>query len=183
MVKYFTGIGDNGTTGLLGEGRVKKYDLRMETLGTLDELSAVLGFSRSICEPEISDLIKKIQGHLYEIMSEIAATKDNQPKYRKMNESSVKFLEKAIDQFSNEITNPQGFILPGDTQAAAALSMSRAVCRRAERRMVELFDNDIIENNFVGIYLNRLSSLLFVLEVKESSSTYGKLSMARESHQ
>ena len=93
MAKYFTGKGDDGTTGLLGEGRVKKFDLRMETLGTLDELSAVLGLARSICESDISALIKKIQGHLYEIMSEIAATKENQPQYRKINESHIGYLK------------------------------------------------------------------------------------------
>lgn len=181
MTKYFTGNGDDGTTGLLGDERVKKYDFRMETLGTLDELSAVLGFARSIIDPDFNELIKRIQGQLYEIMSEIAATKINQMKFRKVNQSSIEFLEKKIDQFSSGMPSLQGFILPGDTQGAAALSLSRAVCRRAERRVVELIDSGIVDNTFLSIFLNRLSSLLFVLEVKESLAGNGKLSLARES--
>ena len=180
MAKYFTGLGDDGTTGLLGEGRVKKYDARMETLGTLDELSAVLGLARSSSQSDISELIKKIQVHLYEIMSEVAATKENQPHYRKIDASHVDFLEKTIELMSEGMNPLQGFILPGDTQGSAILSMSRAVCRRAERRVVELLDNRIIENTLLSIYLNRLSSLLFVLEVKESSSGKENPTMARE---
>lgn len=172
MPTYFSGKGDDGTTGLLGEGRVKKYDLRMEALGTLDELSACLGIARSISK-EYKDVLKRVQVHLYEMMAEIAATSEKQLNYRKIDTARIEFLEKTIEQVSGTMEKPDGFILPGDTQAAGAISLARAVCRRAERRVVELFDAKIIENESIRAYLNRLSSLLFVVEVSEAVSEMG----------
>lgn len=183
MVKFFTGTGDDGTTGLLGEGRVKKYDFRMETLGTIDELSAALGLARSFGNSSHGEIIKKIQVHLYEIMAEIAASEQKQLIYRKIDDTYVYFLEQSIEQVSTGLASPHGFILPGDTQSAAALSMARAICRRAERRVVELFDEGVIENKAISVYFNRLSSLLYVMEVKEASTNNKKPSMAKEQSQ
>ena len=81
MSRFYTSTGDEGMTGILGGERVKKNDLRMETLGTLDELSAVLGIARNKCKKNSSEEIKRIQTKLYEMMSEIAATRENQPRY------------------------------------------------------------------------------------------------------
>ncbi len=173
MTKYFTGTGDDGTTGLLGEGRVKKSDPRMEALGTLDELSAFLGFARSQCQAPLSEMIKKIQTSLYEMMAEVAATTENQERYRKISADSITQLEKLIEQHSGDLSSLKNFILPGDTRLSASFSMARVVCRRAERRVVELLDGHVITNRWVATYLNRLSSLLYVLEVKEASRAEG----------
>lgn len=173
MAKYFTGIGDDGTTGLLGEGRVRKTDARMEALGTIDELSAFLGLARSFASGNESEILKKTQATLYEMMAEVAATRENQPKYRRIGEEHIQHLEMTIENLSKTVKSPDGFILPGDTREAAALSVARTVCRRAERRVVELLDDGIVSNKALQAYLNRVSSLLFVMEVKAASDGTG----------
>ena len=182
MKIFFTRKGDNGTTGLLGEGRVKKNDRRMEALGTLDELSANLGAARSLLiESNLKDITRRIQVHLYEMMSEIAATKENQLRYRKINKASIDELEGQIDAMSIGLPDIKDFILPGDTTLSAVFSISRAVCRRAERRVVEIFDEKMIDNEQIPAYLNRLSSLLFVLEIKTAIETKRNPTTAKES--
>jgi cob(I)alamin adenosyltransferase len=173
MMKFYTCKGDDGTTGLLGDGRVKKNDLRMETLGTLDELSAFLGLARSLGKNAFNGFIKNIQIRIYEIMSELAATKENQLTYRKITESSIEEVENKITEFSSELKSINGFILPGDSQLSASLSIARTVCRRCERRVVELFDEGVFSNENIKKYLNRLSSLLYVMEVFEASKSQG----------
>ncbi len=181
MPKFYTATGDDGTTGLLGDGRVKKYDLRMETLGTLDELSAVMGLARSICQKKTSVVLKEIQVELYKIMAEVAATDEQQAHFRQITPQSVEGVENWIREFSIGLADPKGFILPGDTQASAAISMARAVTRRAERRVTELLDDKVIENVQLVRFLNRLSSLLFVMELREvTNSDAGKLSFAKD---
>lgn len=167
MAKMYTGKGDDGTTGLLGEGRVNKYDLRMECLGTLDELSASLGLARSLMDSDVYNTeIVGLQRKLYELMAEIAATPENAEKFSKITEATVDELEKTIDTYTSQMETPIGFIIPGDLPASAAISVSRAITRRAERRVTELFSRGDIQNPAILKYLNRLSSLLFVLEVK-----------------
>jgi cob(I)alamin adenosyltransferase len=184
MPKYFTKLGDDGTTGLLGEGRVKKYDLRIETLGTLDELTAVLGLARSLATAEFSHLLKGIQTQIYDVMAEVAATSENQLRYHKIDAASVTNLEQTLKNLSDGIDDPKGFILPGDTQVSAVVSLARTIARRAERRVAELIDIGSLGNPELLRYLNRLSSLLFVLELKMVESTNGiELSLARDSRQ
>lgn len=167
MAKFYTGKGDDGTTGILGEGRVKKFDLRMETLGTLDELSAALGMARSLLASETHQTeIIGIQRKLYELMAEVAASTENAEKFHKIEHESIVELETMIDELSVVVESPQGFILPGDTPASAAISMARAITRRAERRTVELLDRGDITNIHLARYLNRLSALLYVLEIR-----------------
>ncbi len=180
MKKFFTGTGDDGTTGLLGEGRVKKNDLRMETLGSLDELSAFLGLARSLDQTAFNGFIKQIQIQIYGMMAEIAATKENQLAYRKIDENSITKLENKITEISSGLKNPNGFILPGDTQLSATYSIARTVCRRCERRVVELFDKNDFSNENIKKYLNRLSSLLYVMEVFEASRSQGSPTPAKE---
>jgi cob(I)alamin adenosyltransferase len=181
MPKFYTATGDDGTTGLLGEGRVKKYDPRMETLGTLDELSAALGLARSISLKTTGVVLKEIQVELYKIMAEVAATNEQQAQFRQITPQSVEELENRIQEFSDGLADPKGFILPGDTQASASISMARAVARRAERRVAKLLDIKVIENEQLVRFLNRLSSLLFVMELKEvTESDTGKLSFAKD---
>jgi cob(I)alamin adenosyltransferase len=168
----YTRKGDDGSTGLLGEGRVMKTDARMEALGAIDEASATLGLARSLGQQtEVETLILQIQRELYQLMAEVAATPENAAKFRTIGAEQVAWLEAQADIKSVDLNLPNEFILPGDTPAGAAFSIARAVVRRAERRVVELWEKNLVENPHLIAYLNRLSSLCFVLEVGEVAST------------
>ncbi len=167
MTRFYTRTGDNGTTGILGEGRVKKFDLRMEALGTLDELSAALGMLRSLLtEPACREDIIAIQKRLYELMAEVAASPENAEKFHKITRGTITDLENMIDEYSRGMNVPQGFIIPGETQVSAAADLARTIARRAERRTAELLDRGDVSNTDLLVYLNRLSSLLYVMEIK-----------------
>lgn len=166
MSKFYTGKGDDGTTGILGEGRVEKFDLRMEALGTLDELSAALGLARSLQEDkEVSQQIVILQRKLYELMAEVAASPENAGKFAKINADTLSDLEEQIDRMSMRVDVPSGFIIPGESPASAAIALARAITRRAERRVAEMINRGELKNQFVLRYLNRLSSFLFVMEL------------------
>jgi cob(I)alamin adenosyltransferase len=169
MSKFFTSTGDDGYTGLLGEGRVAKYDPQLEAVGTLDEASAALGLARAICRsPLNSQLLLKVQRDLYHIMAEISATPENAMRFRQIDAGRVTWLETQIDQIGSQVNMPHEFIVPGDSPAGATLALARAVVRRAERRLVLLLHSHIIQNTELLRYLNRLSSLCFVLELLEN---------------
>jgi cob(I)alamin adenosyltransferase len=165
MTPFFTKTGDDGTTGLLGDERVLKFDLRIETLGTLDELSAAIGLARSLCNEPVKNDLQTLQINIYEIMAEVAATAENVEKFRKISKKSVGELETRIENYSKQVELPKGFILPGDNPASAAISMSRAIARRAERRLIELHHRDHLENDELLKYMNRLSSCLYIFEI------------------
>lgn len=171
MPSFFSCSGDDGTTGLLGEGRVAKYDLVPETLGTLDEANAAIGLGRVQCiNPESKPLLITVQRHLYGIMSEVAATPENTSKFHVVGKLQVEWLESQIAKFEKAVDIPKDFILPGDTQSGAALDLARTIVRRAERRLAELVHRGDASNLELLRYLNRLSSLLFVLELHENQT-------------
>ncbi len=169
MTKFYTRGGDDGTTRLLGEGRVPKYHPRIEAVGSIDEASAAIGAARAVCRSQIANsLLQTIQRDLYHIMAEVAATKDNAARFRIMNADRVTWLEEQIDHISAEIDFPKGFILPGDTSSSGLLALARTITRRAERRVVQLLNEDELENPELQKYLNRLSSLCFAMELLEN---------------
>lgn len=183
---FYTAKGDDGTTGLLGEGRVPKYHIRMEAIGALDEASAALGLARAQCaapSPKGARPTQKIlletQRDLYKLMAEVAATPENAQRFHFIDAARVEWLEKQTDEISAMIEMPKEFILPGDTLGGAALSMARAIIRRAERRVVSLFDEEEVANPDLQRYLNRLSSLCFVLEILENQNAGKKTSLAK----
>ena len=166
---FYTKTGDDGTTGLLGKERVKKYDIRMETIGCLDEASAVLGLSRAfVCSTEIQEIVLKVQRQLYLVMGEVASETEIAEKFRSVNQESVSWIESTIDRISQKTSIPSEFIVPGDTKGGAFLALGRTVVRRAERGLAELIDTGKVENKELLRFLNRLSSLLFVLELYEN---------------
>jgi len=168
MGPYFTGKGDDGTTGLLGEGRVSKSDLRLETLGALDEASAALGLARSLLKSnKLSAIVVQIQRDLYLLMAEVSATADNAALFSKIDADKVRWVEQQIETLGHSTSLPEEFIVPGDTLSGAAMSLARATVRRAERRVVELVNANQFGNKHALAYINRLSSLCFVLEVHE----------------
>lgn len=177
---FYTAKGDDGTTGLLGEGRVPKYHVRMEAIGALDEASAALGLARAQCSAtQTAPILLEAQRDLYKLMAEVAATPENAGRFHFIDSARVGWLEKQTDELSAIVEMPKEFILPGDTLGGAALSMARAIVRRAERCVVSLFDEEEVANPDLQRYLNRLSSLCFVLELLENRYAGKKTSLAK----
>jgi cob(I)alamin adenosyltransferase len=181
MSPIYNRTGDDGTTGLLGEGRLPKYHPRLETLGVLDEASAALGLARALCKaPQTGALLRDVQRDLYSIMSEVAATPENVQRFRTIENQRVEWLESQADAIASLASVPAEFILPGDSLAGAALALARTIVRRAERRAAELLDAGEIGNKVLLQYLNRLSSLCFALEVLENSQAGKNTTLAKE---
>ncbi len=179
-MSFYTRKGDDGSTGLLGKGRIAKHHSRMEAIGTLDESSANLGLARAaVRDARCGPLLLEAQRDLYMLMAEVAATNENADQFH-FNKQRVEWLEKQIDELSKVVQVPEEFIVPGDSYAGAALSLARTVVRRAERRVVELFDKKVITNPALQQYLNRLSSLLFVLELVENQAAGKDTTIAKE---
>lgn len=171
MTSYYTRKGDDGTTSWLGKGRINKFDLRLEALGALDETSAFLGSARAQVKSEkIKTIILQIQRDLYAVMSEVAADPTETSKFRILQNERVVWLEEQTDSILAEIGLPGDFVIPGDTVGGGALDIARTVIRRAERRVVELQHAGGINGPVLLSYMNRLSSLLFVLELLENKT-------------
>jgi cob(I)alamin adenosyltransferase len=166
-MKIYTKTGDAGDTGLFGGGRVPKHHPRVEAYGDVDELNAVLGVVRAAGPlPRIDDVLVPIQRDLFAIGALLATPDTEKMKQHlekaQIDDRRIADLERAIDDGDDELEPLRSFIVPGGTPKAAALHVARTVCRRAERRVVEL--GEITElPPLVVIYLNRLSDLLFTL--------------------
>ncbi len=179
-MSFYTGKGDDGTTGLLGKGRVPKNDARIEAIGTLDEASAALGLARaSVRDERCAPLLLRAQRDLYRLMAEVASSPDNAGQFH-FEPEHVSWLEEQIEALGKTVELPREFIVPGDSAGGSTLSVARAVVRRAERRLVELFDTDQTANPALQQYLNRLSSLLFVLELIENRAAGKETTKAKE---
>lgn len=166
MTNFYTRTGDDGLTSLLGKGRVKKNDMRIEAVGTLDEVDAHLGMTRSlISNSDWAGMLISIQRDLYQMMAEISASPENAERFKAVTPEKVAWLEEQVAALETVTEVPREFIIPGDTTAAAAVDVARTVVRRAERRVAELLHNNVIQNIHVIEYLNRLSSFCFVLEL------------------
>ena len=163
MPSFYTRTGDEGYTDLLG-GRVPKYHDRPETYGTLDEATSVMGYARAIALSErTKQVLLETQRDLYLMMAELAFTPELlHGKYR-ITAAHVARIEQETDQLSEDVPLPPHFILPGDSASGAMLDVARTVIRRAERLAVKLAHDGALENEQVLAYLNRLSSLLFIL--------------------
>ncbi len=163
MTTFYTRKGDQGYTDLLG-GRVAKYDARPEAFGTIDEATAQIGYARAIAQGERTrTILVEAQRDLYLMMAELAFATDMQQDRYHVTQDHLDRLEATTDQLAEEVPLPPHFILPGDTVSGAALDVARTVVRRAERLVVKLFHENELKNELVPAYLNRLSSLLFIL--------------------
>jgi cob(I)alamin adenosyltransferase len=160
---FYTRKGDAGYTDLLGE-RVPKYHPRPETIGTLDEATSTIGLARALAmHPNTGEMLIRIQRDLYLMMAELAFVPEmDQERYR-VTASHVEWIEQQTDAMYEASPLPPHFVLPGDTTGGAALDVARTVVRRAERLAVRLLHDGDIENEDLVAYLNRLSSLLFIL--------------------
>ncbi len=166
-LRIYTKTGDTGETGLFGGGRVGKDDPRVAAYGTVDELNASIGMARSVeLMPRIDEVLVPVQRDLFSIGA-LLATPDTAKMRQQLDKARVDGdriaqLEREIDRGEEELEPLKAFILPGGTPKAAALHVSRTICRRAEREVVHL-GHDVELPGLVVIYLNRLSDLLFVL--------------------
>lgn len=171
MNRFYTKKGDDGYTSTLGSGRAAKYDPRIETVGTLDEANAAIGLARSFSRAsQTAVILLKVQNDLYHMMSEIAASRDNAVRFRKIDHDRVRWLEDQTDSISSMVTVPEAFIVPGDSQAGAAIDLARAIVRRAERHIARLVHEKKLDNLEILHFINRLSSLCFVLEILENQT-------------
>jgi len=180
MPTIYTRKGDDGTTGWLGEGRILKSHLLIETLGCLDEASASLGLARAYCQDlRVQELILAIQRDLYKMMAEVAASPENKERFRSLDTTRIYWLEEQVEIFTSITQVPKEFILPGETLCGAALSLARTIVRRSERRLTELQEKEETRNPILLQYLNRLSSLCFILELYENQSAGNPTTIAK----
>lgn len=164
-MKIYTRTGDRGSTGLFGGPRVSKDDARIEAYGTVDELNAALGMVRNAGVGEVIDhQLEQIQHELFAMGAELATPDPEKHGTRVLNAAHTRRLEQWIDEHEKVLDPLANFILPSGNDGACALHLARGICRRAERRIVTLFqipDQNVSED--LAVYLNRLSDLLFVL--------------------
>lgn len=166
-MKIYTKTGDKGTTSLIGGTRVPKYALRIESYGTTDELNSYIGLIR---DQEIDEAYKKqlieIQDRIFTIGSTLAADPvKSKMKLPDLLESDVTFLEEKIDEMNEQLPMMRSFILPGGHTTVSFCHLARVVCRRAERLVTHLQEEEEVPG-IVLQYLNRLSDYLFVLSRK-----------------
>jgi cob(I)alamin adenosyltransferase len=164
--KIYTKTGDDGTTGLFGGGRVAKDSLRIESYGTVDELNSVLGLARALgLGAGHDELVATVQEQLFVLGADLATPHGAMKNFPlpRVTPDDVVCLERAIDRLEETLPPLKSFILPGGSQAGAALHVGRTVCRRAERAVVMLAHEEPEIGPLPVQYLNRLSDLLFVL--------------------
>jgi cob(I)alamin adenosyltransferase len=164
-VKIYTRRGDDGTTGLLHGGRVRKDAGAIELNGAVDEAQATLGMARAEVEggSDADQLLLELERQLYVLMAEVATSEDHRPKLvagtTLVTSEMVVALEGHIDQVMARFEMPAEFALPGQNRASASLDLARTVVRRAERISL----GAVAPDSLVGPYLNRLSDLLWAM--------------------
>jgi cob(I)alamin adenosyltransferase len=163
--RIYTRTGDDGTTSLGSGARRKKYDLRVDAYGTVDEVNAVLGLVRLHTAGGPFDAgLARIQNDLFDVEADLCLSEKGPGGARlTVTDAQVAWLEGEIDRLNGELEPLKSFILPGGSEASAYLHLARTVCRRAERIMVELNDHKGEQVSAPSLkYVNRLSDYLFV---------------------
>lgn len=167
-MRVYTKTGDDGTSGLIGGTRVEKYDLRLESYGTVDELNSWIGLicSQKI-DPTSRDLLLSVQNNLFVIGARLATDLSKTDLSAKLNlkEKEITKLENEMDRILDQLPPMEHFVLPGGSNAISYCHLARTVCRRAERRVCQLAKEVSIPDELIR-YLNRLSDYLFVLSRK-----------------
>jgi cob(I)alamin adenosyltransferase len=180
--KWYTSTGDDGYTGVLGRERVPKYADRPEAYGTVDELSAILGLARSQARDErIRGLILTVQRDLYKMMADLATLPEAAKRPPWLPDDRLGWIESAVDELGDEVEMPPAFIVPGDSRGGATLELARTVARRAERLVARLAHNGELRSDAPLKYLNRLSSLLFVMaRIEDRAEGVAEFTLAAE---
>lgn len=158
LSKIYTRTGDDGTTGLGDGSRIGKDDIRMEAIGTVDELNSHIGLLLAELDSAdaLSPLLARTQHDLFDLGGELAV-----PGFELLDAGRIEALEQSLDKLNEELPPLKNFILPGGNRSAAICHTARAVCRRAERCLVSLSKGTEVTATSRQ-YLNRLSDLLFV---------------------
>jgi cob(I)alamin adenosyltransferase len=166
-MKIYTKTGDQGTTALFGGKRVSKADLRIDTYGTVDELNSWIGLLRDQdVNTKRKDFLIEIQDRLFTIGSILATEPGNtKVKIPSLALEDVQALEKEIDSMDSQLPPMKTFILPGGNQSVSFCHITRTVCRRSERLVIALNNQESVDALVIQ-YLNRLSDYLFVLARK-----------------
>ena len=166
-MKIYTKKGDQGQTALIGGTRVPKYHIRIEAYGTIDELNSHIGLVRDHCSDENDlRLLKNIQNQLFSLGALLAADPDkSKMDLPKLKEDYITAMEIRMDEMEADLPELKSFILPGGHPSVSFTHVARCVCRRAERKVVYLEEQDSIPDFSIS-YLNRLSDYLFVLSRK-----------------
>lgn len=172
LTRIYTRTGDEGMTGLIGGLRVKKNAARIETYGTVDELSSSIGVARAALRPVVQSCARApaldlwlawTQDLLFNLGSELATpSPQRNPDGPRLKASDAEALERAIDQAQNDLAPLANFIHPGGSLPGAYLHLARTICRRAERLVVALTDEEGDISPEALRFLNRLSDALFV---------------------
>ena len=162
VMKIYTKTGDEGKTSLFDNTRVWKSHERILSYGAVDELNSSLGIALSLeLDNEIREILVKIQNDLFIVGSDLA-NPDITKEDMRTTQDMIKFLEDRIDLLEPQLPELTSFILPGGELLSSILHLSRTISRRAETHVVALLQNEDINQN-AGIYLNRVSDLLFIL--------------------
>ena len=201
MARIYTRTGDKKTTGLIGGTRITKHSFRVEAIGSVDELNSFLGFLLSLTEYILKDsnlkemretfknILEKVQSDLFVISSDLSGNliknktiphplKNHYPKHDKpvgkipkIRQEDVFYLEEWIEHFQSELPPLKHFIFPRGSPIASLAQAVRAICRRSERRVVQLAMRSKV-NAMILAYLNRLSDLLFLLARAANQQTH-----------
>lgn len=160
------GRGDEGATDLPVSGRVSKSHPRVECYGEIDELSSFIGLCRSMLredrDGDVDRALLTTQSHLFTIAAELAFGETSHIRIEPVSKREIEELEGIIERYEGELPELRRFIYPGGSTVASCLHVARSVARRVERRLVALSEREPVRGELIA-YLNRLSSLLFVL--------------------
>jgi cob(I)alamin adenosyltransferase len=162
LTRIYTRGGDRGETSLGDGSRVSKLDPRVVAFGAVDELNSLLGLGLAAdAAAEMRPVLERVQNELFDVGADISVPFEVSERLR-VAQSQVDRLEADCDRFNAELPELKSFVLPGGTELAARLHVARAVCRRAERDVLDAA-REVEVNPLVAVYLNRLSDLLFIL--------------------
>lgn len=167
-MKIYTKAGDKGMTSLIGGTRVPKNSARLEAYGTVDELNSYLGMIRSFpIDPQLLEELTEIQSRLFDVGGNLATDPQaaNVQGQLGVTDEDILLLEQGIDRMDAAIPPMKYFVLPGGGQALSFCHIARTVCRRAERRILELSAEVQVDDRVIK-YINRLSDYLFILSRK-----------------
>lgn len=172
-MKVYTKTGDQGMTSLIGGTRVPKNSVRLEAYGNVDELNSYIGLIRSlVADKSVAEELASIQMRLFDVGGNLAT--DPNGKTQKtpvgVEDTDIEELEKAIDRIEAEVPPLRFFVLPGGNEMVAFCHIARTVCRRAERRILDLNQETAVEEQVIK-YINRLSDYLFMLSRKLAHDT------------
>jgi len=162
--KIYTRTGDDGTTGLVNGPRRKKFDLRINAYGSVDEANAQIGKVRILTSnlPKIDSMLAHIQNDMFDLGSDLATPEKNKKALR-ITKDQIEWLEKNIDYYNKNLEPLKSFVLPAGTALAAEFHIGRTIVRRSERLVAQLIDVEPYTNPLAMHYLNRLSDLFFVM--------------------